>query len=102
MVVEEKNKLAKAKGENFLLGDEKKQAVVLRLSEWISNMTGSVQSAVDFVEKNQSKIESIIDDCVAFSNKMEGKATLSEAERIIQEQLKNNKTRQVYGYDIIN
>jgi hypothetical protein len=33
MMVEEKNKLAKAKGESFLSGDEKKQAVVLRLSE---------------------------------------------------------------------
>jgi len=48
---------------------------------------GSVEKAVEFVDNNQKNIESIIDDCVSFSNKMEGKVTLSESEKIIQEQL---------------
>lgn len=42
MIVEEKNSLAKGKGETYLTGDEKKKAVVSRLSEWVSNLTGSV------------------------------------------------------------
>lgn len=88
MIVEEKNRIAKSKGEAFLNGDEKKKAVISRLTEWVSNLTGSVEKAVDFVGKNQSKIETIIDDYIAFSNKMEGKATLSIAEKIIHEQLK--------------
>lgn len=88
MIVEEKNRLAKDKGEVYLIGDEKKLAVVSRLSEWISNLTGSTEKAVEFVETNQSKIEAIIDDYISFSNKMQGRATLSAAEKIIQEQLK--------------
>jgi len=87
MIVEEKNRLAKDKGEAFLDGDEKKRAVVSRLSEWVSNITGSTEKAITFVETNQAKIESIIDDYVSFSNKMQGRASLSEAEKIIQEQL---------------
>jgi hypothetical protein len=87
LIVEEKNRLAKDKGEAFLAGDEKKKAVFLRLSEWVSNVTGSTEKAIAFVENNQSKIETIINDYVSFSNKMEGKPTLSEAEKIIQEQL---------------
>lgn len=87
MIVEEKNRLAKDKGEAFLAGDEKKKAVFLRLSEWVSNVTGSTEKAIAFVENNQSKIETIINDYVSFSNKMQGRATLSEAEKIIQEQL---------------
>jgi hypothetical protein len=87
MIVEEKNRLAKDKGEVYLVGDEKKLAVVSRLSEWISNLTGSTEKAVEFVETNQSKIEAIIDDYISFSNKMQGRATLSAAEKIIQEQL---------------
>jgi len=87
MIVEEKNQLAKTKGETYLDGDDKKLAVISRLSEWVSNMTGSTESAVEFVETNQSKIEAIIDDYVSFSNKMQGKETLSEAEKIIKEQL---------------
>jgi len=87
MIVEEKNRLAKDKGEAFLAGDEKKKAVFLRLSEWVSNITGSTEKAIAFVENNQSKIETIINDYVSFSNKMEGRPTLSEAEKIIQEQL---------------
>ena len=87
MIVEEKNQLAKTKGETYLAGDDKKLAVISRLSEWVSNMTGSTESAVEFVETNQSKIEAIIDDYVSFSNKMQGKETLSEAEKIIKEQL---------------
>ena len=88
MIVEEKNKLAKEKGEAYLAGDEKKLAVISRLSEWVSNLTGSTEKAVEFVETNQSKIEAIIDDYISFSNKMQGKATLSAAEKLIQEQLK--------------
>ena len=88
MIVEEKNKLAKEKGEAYLAGDEKKLAVISRLSEWVSNLTGSTEKAVEFVETNQSKIEDIIDDYISFSNKMQGKATLSAAEKLIQEQLK--------------
>ena len=88
MIVEEKNRLAKDKGEAYLIGDDKKIAVVSRLSEWVSNLTGSTEKAVEFVETNQSKIEAIIDDYISFSNKMQGRATLSAAEKIIQEQLK--------------
>jgi hypothetical protein len=88
MIVEEKNRLAKEKGEAYLVGDDKKLAVVSRLSEWVSNITGSTEKAVEFVETNQSKIEAIIDDYISFSNKMQGRATLSAAEKIIQEQLK--------------
>ena len=87
MIVEEKNRLAKDKGEAFLAGDEKKRAVVSRLSEWVSNLTGSTEKAISFVETNQSKIEAIIDEYISFSNKMQGRASLSEAEKIIQEQL---------------
>jgi len=88
MIVEEKNQIAIHKGESFLAGDEKKLAVISRFSEWISNITGSTEKAVEFIENNQSKIESIIDDYVSFSNKMQGKETLSEAEKIIAEKLK--------------
>ncbi|RJP62548.1 MAG: hypothetical protein C4543_01830 [Ignavibacteriales bacterium] len=88
MIVEEKNRLAKEKGEAYLVGDDKKLAVVSRLSEWVSNLTGSTEKAVTFVETNQSKIEAIINDYISFSNKMQGRATLSAAEKIIQEQLK--------------
>ena len=87
MIVEEKNQLAKTKGETYLAGDDKKLAVITRLSEWVSNITGSTEKAVEFVETNQSKIEAIINDYVSFSNKMQGKETLSEAEKIIKEQL---------------
>ena len=87
MIVEEKNQIAKQKGEIFLGGDEKKQAVIQRLSEWVSNLTGSTEKAIGFVEDNQSKIESIIDDYISFSNKMHGKSTLSEAEKIIADKL---------------
>jgi hypothetical protein len=88
MIVEEKNRLAKDKGAAYLIGDDKKLAVVSRLSEWVSNLTGSTEKAVEFVETNQSKIEAIIDDYISFSNKMQGRATLSAAEKIIQEHLK--------------
>jgi len=88
LIVEEKNKLAQDKGEAFLSGDDKKQAVLSRLSEWVSNVTGSVENAVNFVETNQSRIDSVIEDYISFSNKMEGKATLSEAEKLIQKQIK--------------
>ena len=87
LIVEEKNKLAQDKGEAFLSGDDKKKAVLSRLSEWVSNVTGSVENAVNFVETNQSRIDSAIEDYISFSNKMEGKVTLSEAEKIIQKQL---------------
>jgi len=89
MIVEEKNKLAKDKGESYLAGDDKKLAVISRLSEWVSNITGSTEKAVEFVETNQSKIETIIDDYISFSNKMQGKETLSEAEKIIADKLSN-------------
>ena len=88
LIVEEKNQLAKVKGEAFLTGDDKKIAVVSRLSEWVSNITCSTEKAVELVETNQSKIEAIINDYISFSNKMQGRATLSEAEKLIQEQLK--------------
>jgi len=82
-----KNRLAKGKGEAYLIGDDKKLDVISRLSEWVSNLTGSTEKAVTFAETNQSKIEAIIDDYISFSNKMQGRATLSAAEKIIQEQL---------------
>lgn len=88
MIVEEKNRIAKAKGEAFLSGDEKKMAVLSRISEWISNLTGSLDKALQFIDSNQSKIEYIIDEYISFSNKMQGKNTLSDAEKLIQEQLK--------------
>jgi hypothetical protein len=87
MIVEEKNRIAKAKGEAFLSGDEKKKAVLSRISEWISNLTGSTDKALQFIDSHQSKIEYIIDEYVSFSNKMQGKDTLSESEKLIQEQL---------------
>lgn len=87
MIVEEKNRLAIDKGESFLAGDDKKLAVISRLSEWVSNVTGSTEKAVEFVETNQSKIDAIINDYISFSNKMQGRATLSEAEKLIQKQL---------------
>ena len=87
MIVEEKNQLAKSKGETYLTGDDKKHVVIGRLSEWVSNLTGSTERAVHFVEDNQSKIEAIIDEYISFSNKMHGKSSLSEAERIIAEKL---------------
>jgi len=89
MIVEEKNQIAITKGEMFLAGDEKKHAVIQRLGEWVSNLTGSTERAIGFVEDNQSKIESIIDDYISFSNKMHGKSTLSAAEKIIADKLKN-------------
>lgn len=87
MIVEEKNRIAKEKGEVYLTGDDKKKAVVGRLCEWVSNVTGSIDKGFEFVEENQNKIESIINDYVSFSNKMEGKSTLSDSEKIIQKQL---------------
>lgn len=89
MIVEEKNQIAKQKGETFLAGDEKKYAVISRFSEWVSNITGSTEKAVEFIETNQSRIEAIIDDYVSFSNKMQGKESLSEAEKIIASKLRN-------------
>jgi len=91
MIVEEKNQIAKSKGESVLAGDEKKLAVISRFSEWISNITGSTDKAVEFIETNQSKIESIIEDYVSFSNKMQGKETLSEAEKIIADKLRQKE-----------
>lgn len=88
MIIEEKNRLAKDEGEDYLVGDDKKLAVVSRLSESVSNLTSSSERAVESVENNKSKIEAIIDDYISFSNKMQGRATLSAAEKIIQEQLK--------------
>lgn len=90
MIVEEKNQIAKQKGETFLAGDEKKLAVISRFGEWVSNITGSTEKAVDFIETNQSRVEVIIDDYVSFSNKMQGKETLSEAEKIIAIKLRNS------------
>ena len=87
LIVEEKNRIAKNKGEVYLSGDDKKKAVVGRLSEWVSNVTGSIDKGLEFIETNQNRIESIINDYVSFSNKMEGKSTLSEAEKIIQREL---------------
>jgi len=58
------------------------------LSEWVSNLTGSTEKAVTYVENNQAKIDAIINDYISFSNKMQGRPTLSEAEKLIQEQLK--------------
>lgn len=48
---------------------------------------GSTDKALQFIDSNQSKIEYIIDEYVSFSNKMQGKNTLTEAEKLIQEQL---------------
>ena len=90
MIVEEKNRLAKEKGEAYLVGDGKKLAVVSRLSEWVSNLTGSTEKAVTFVETNQSKIEAIIDDYISFSNKMQGRATLSAERKLFKNNLKNS------------
>lgn len=87
MIVEENNRIAKEKGEVYLTGDDKKKAVVGRLCEWVSNVTGSIDKGLEFIEDNQNRIESIINDYVSFSNKMEGKSTLSESEKIIQKQL---------------
>ena len=53
----------------------------------LSNLTGSTERAVHFVEDNQSKIESIIEEYISFNNKMHGKSSLSEVARIIAEKL---------------
>ena len=87
MIVEEENQHAKSKGETYFNGDEKKHAIIGRLSEWVSNLTGSIEKAVHFIENNQSKIKSIIDEYISFSNKMHEKSILSEAERIDAEKL---------------
>jgi len=68
LIVEEKNRIAKEKGEVFLNGDDKKKAVVGRLCEWVSNVTGSIDKSFEFVEENQNKIESIINGYVSFTN----------------------------------
>jgi urease gamma subunit len=91
MIVEEKNQLAKTKGETYLSGDNKKIAVISRLSEWVSNITGSPEKAVEFVETNHSKIEAIIEDYVSFSNKMQINETLTEEEKTIINKLKKVK-----------
>jgi hypothetical protein len=67
MIVEEKNQLAKSKGEANLTVDDKKHSVIGRLCDWMSNLTESTEKAVHFVEDNQSKIEAIIDDYIVFS-----------------------------------
>jgi hypothetical protein len=87
LIVEEKNKLAKDKGEMYLKGDEKKLEVIKQITDWVSNLTGSTENAVNFIEANKSKIDRIINDYVAFANKMEGKKSLSQAEKLIEEQL---------------
>lgn len=64
MIVEEKNRIAKAKGEVYLTCDDKKKAVESRLFEWFSNVTGSIDKGLEFIEENQNKIENIINDYV--------------------------------------
>ncbi len=60
---------------------------------------GSTDKALQFIDSNQSKIEYIIDEYVSFSNKMQGKKTLSEAEKLIQEQLKKQRINQFFLLD---
>lgn len=50
MIVEEKNQLAKTNGEAYLNGDDKKHAVIGRLSEWVANLTGSTKNAAHFID----------------------------------------------------
>ncbi len=95
LLVEEKNLLAKEKGEVFLKGDEKKLEVIRRLSQWVSNITGSTKKALTFIETNESKIDSIIEDYISFTNKMSGKSTLSEAEKLISEKLHKDTTKRL-------
>ncbi len=90
LIVEEKNLLAKSKGEIYLKGNEKQLEVVRRLTDWVSNLTGSAELGVSFIEDNKSKIDIVINDFIAFSNKMEGKDTLSEAEKIIESKIKDS------------
>lgn len=52
-----------------------------------SILDGSVDMGLEFIETDQNKIESLINEYVAFSNKMEGKSTLSVSEKIIHQQL---------------
>jgi len=91
LIVEEKNLLAKSKGEIYLRGNEKQLEVVRRLTDWVSNLTGSAELGVSFIEDNKSKIDKVINDFIAFSNKMEGKDTLSEAEKIIESKIKDSE-----------
>jgi hypothetical protein len=56
--------------------------------KWISNLTGSTDKGLEFIDFNQSNIEYIIHEYISFSNKMQGKKTLSDEEKLIQEQLK--------------
>lgn len=90
LIVEEKNLLAKSKGEIYLRGNEKQLEVVRRLTDWVSNLTGSAELGVSFIEDNKPKIDKVINDFIAFSNKMEGKDTLSEAEKIIEAKIKDS------------
>ena len=90
LIVEEKNTIAKDKGQTFLKGDEKKLEVLRRTTDWVANLTGSTDEALSFIENNKSKVDKVINDFVAFSNKMEGKKSLSEAEKIIEKKLKEN------------
>ena len=54
------------------------------------NLTGSAELGVSFIEDNKSKIDIVINDFIAFSNKMEGKDTLSEAEKLIEAKIKDS------------
>ena len=70
LLVEEKNHLAEKVGNTVLSGIEKKGTVISKLTEVISGITGSFDSATDYVTNHQQQIETIIDDYVTFSNNM--------------------------------
>ena len=69
-LVEEKNQLAKQIGSTVLTGIEKKNTVISKLTELISGITGSLDTATSYVSNHQNQLETLIDDYVAFSNKM--------------------------------
>ena len=45
LVVEEKNQLAKQQGQSVLSGEGKRKLVMLNLSRWVTNVTGSTEKS---------------------------------------------------------
>jgi len=73
MNVEQHNNIAKSEDKPYLTGIDKKLLVISKLNDWLSHVMSSVDNANGFIEANQNKIESFIDDCILFSNRMNNK-----------------------------
>jgi hypothetical protein len=75
MIVEQNNSISKSAGGVILTGEEKKEAVLERLSSYLKSITGSSSDASTFLNENEDKLNEIIDDYVSFANIMNGKLT---------------------------